>query len=66
MDTLSVVDSNLSMFILRSASKIFTSQLFLATQNSEKKITTSGDEDVYMLSVYVLSLVADEVFNLTE
>lgn len=32
----------------------------------KKKITTSGDEDVYMLSVYVLSLVANEVFNLTE
>lgn len=60
-------DSNLSVFILRSASKIFTSQLFwLLRIVGKRKITTSGNEDFCMLSVHVLSLVANEVFNSTE
>lgn len=59
-------ESNLSVFIPRSASKIFTSQLFWQLRIVGKKITTSGNEDFCMLSVYVLSLVANEVFNSTE
>ena len=60
-------DSDLSVFILKSASKIFTSQLFRLLRIVGKKITTSGNEDFFcMLSVPVLSLVANEVFNLTE
>lgn len=37
-------DSNLSVFILRSASKIFTSQLFWLLRIGGK-ISTSGNED---------------------